>query len=972
MKRIFLFLFGVVALLRACSPAYAYTVGFSITNFDMTLATNSVRVYRASESPLLDGTRLVMGSPVTIPVTNGSCAKDFLAGNYEMRLVGYTLPRPVYFVVPEGSGSNDVTQLRISGVNFFKYSPGVQAVIAGTNVVFVTNSAGVVTIHGTATGGGTSGALTNNNDLPGVNVGSGIGTNITTLATAANLAAASALADAKIASSTNLVVQGITNGNLMLNGVGKVYDVRAYGADPTGVNPSQTAIQAAIDAACVDPSKPVYIPAGTYIMGNTEPKRGFSAEYVLSCLTVWSNNVVIIGDGPTLSVLKPGGNFTYQRNFFGVPDRRTLDIASATSSGTTVTMNTTTPHGLTTGDKVDVNNVTPSGYNSVGYHGDGNPYIVTVVDADTFTYTVATANMAAATLTTASLINDMTPEHYLIHTNLTVKGIGFDMENRGLANQLYDTTQIYNVVGNTGSGGASGTGGVLFENCHFLRNANNDGIDVQGFAGVWGDGIGNLTVIDCLSSQNGGDALGIQCGIVTIINTVLEHCGQEGLELNDYEDTLINVTVRNCDNVATIDTYNRFTAMGCTFTGTNASDYSLNIGQAFTTRHIAFNNCVFEESRSSTFSTIYLGSGTPDSVSVNNCEIRGTGNGITKPFILAENGNQISIIGNSFGRDGGYGNYFNGVGANLLNCFDVHIADNVFFSSAPSIIITNGGRRIVISDNTFNGSVSLAGSASIGVLTNVTLSGNLFGNGYGNSINLTNIMEARISGNGPTRLFLGVDVTNNTFSGNAWLNEPSVGYWTNHVAGDVVTNSIVFGGRKDSRITRPVFNSGVNVVGTSDVNSPGIFFTELGVGFGGHGFDAGSHRFSVNGVKYWSASATQFGEFNANQILAATFHKAGNGSVSAPAITFHQTNGDNDSGLFRLTEDHIGIGSGAGTPGTGTLRATTTTTNLFIPNARIDQLVLTTNAAPADAVVVKRWIRVIGENGETYLLPGYQ
>ena len=110
-------------VIQNCNTAHAWIVGMGLTNFDMTLATNSFRIYRTQDAPMIDGTYLVLGSPVTVPVTGGYGFRDFLPGNYELRIVGYTLSKPIYFVLPQGVGSNDVTQLRISGVNFFNYTP---------------------------------------------------------------------------------------------------------------------------------------------------------------------------------------------------------------------------------------------------------------------------------------------------------------------------------------------------------------------------------------------------------------------------------------------------------------------------------------------------------------------------------------------------------------------------------------------------------------------------------------------------------------------------------------------------------------------------------------------------------------------------------------------------------------------------------------------------------------------------------
>ncbi len=75
-------------------------------------------------------------------------------------------------------------------------------------------------------------------------------------------------------------------------------------------------------------------------------------------------------------------------------DPSTLPAAVATntgtSSGTTATVNTATAHGFTTGNQVTVSGVTPVGYNGT--------FSVTVVDADTFTYTTTGSDLGPITI----------------------------------------------------------------------------------------------------------------------------------------------------------------------------------------------------------------------------------------------------------------------------------------------------------------------------------------------------------------------------------------------------------------------------------------------------------------------------------------------------------------------------------------------------------------------------------------------
>lgn len=73
----------------------------------------------------------------------------------------------------------------------------------------------------------------------------------------------------------------------------------------------------------------------------------------------------------------------------GIP---AVAVASASFSTTTITVNTAAPHNLRTGALVNVTGFTPAGFNS------GGLVPITVVDADTFTYTVGAAPSGVATV----------------------------------------------------------------------------------------------------------------------------------------------------------------------------------------------------------------------------------------------------------------------------------------------------------------------------------------------------------------------------------------------------------------------------------------------------------------------------------------------------------------------------------------------------------------------------------------------
>ncbi|KZS48122.1 hypothetical protein AWU65_20415 [Paenibacillus glucanolyticus] len=89
----------------------------------------------------------------------------------------------------------------------------------------------------------------------------------------------------------------------------RVYNVIEYGADPTGVNNSTTAIQTAIDDAFNNGRGIVSLPPGTYkldasTLGMTLWNYGVSIDTNTGCL-VLRNGVSLVGSGIGVTVLKP-------------------------------------------------------------------------------------------------------------------------------------------------------------------------------------------------------------------------------------------------------------------------------------------------------------------------------------------------------------------------------------------------------------------------------------------------------------------------------------------------------------------------------------------------------------------------------------------------------------------------------------------------------------------------------------------
>lgn len=100
---------------------------------------------------------------------------------------------------------------------------------------------------------------------------------------------------------------------------------------------------------------------------------------------------------------------------FMEPDRyQTLAAGAVTRSGATVTVNTPVNHLLSNGDRVNVRGATQPEYNGI--------QVITVVDADTFTYTIAGAPVSPATgivtVNRSSIINES--DNYRITPNINV------------------------------------------------------------------------------------------------------------------------------------------------------------------------------------------------------------------------------------------------------------------------------------------------------------------------------------------------------------------------------------------------------------------------------------------------------------------------------------------------------------------------------------------------------------------------
>jgi len=200
-----------------------------------------------------------------------------------------------------------------------------------------------------------------------------------------------------------------------------VYNVKNYGATGNGTTDDTVAFQAAIAAALdaggttANPNRAnmevviLYIPNGTYLLSNTLQSRDGHAAW-----DGWVEGMYLQGQSQTGTILKLKNScsgFTsaalpkavLQTGSEDTYTNTAKTITSLTSTGATATA-VCTAHGYTTGQSIKISGATPTGYN--------NLYApITVIDANTFTYTVASglASPATGTITAFSLYSE--PDH---------------------------------------------------------------------------------------------------------------------------------------------------------------------------------------------------------------------------------------------------------------------------------------------------------------------------------------------------------------------------------------------------------------------------------------------------------------------------------------------------------------------------------------------------------------------------------
>lgn len=149
--------FFLIFLLSAFTVE-AGTVHVYLTNYDQTLATNSVVITEINQ-PIFNGSYQAIGLPKLVASTNGHASKKLVAGIYESKVYGLPLVAPVLFAMPDDDADYDLIDVRISGGNVFNYSPGVQRITNTPTVTVVGNGKGTLGLTAIAGNGQTNIAL---------------------------------------------------------------------------------------------------------------------------------------------------------------------------------------------------------------------------------------------------------------------------------------------------------------------------------------------------------------------------------------------------------------------------------------------------------------------------------------------------------------------------------------------------------------------------------------------------------------------------------------------------------------------------------------------------------------------------------------------------------------------------------------------------------------------------------------------
>ena len=192
-----------LTLLLSALSAFASTITGPVGDLSGSAFNPRVEFWPLS-TPFNIGNTNIVGPPKTVPVVSGNFSQVLVAGRYLVKFPPTT--NSFYIHVPNDTATYSLAAVstNVSSVTGIASAPVYRVrvtsadtnagflsskLVAGSGVTITTNSAGQdETLTITAAGGST---YTNNTGLPGVVLGSGIGTNLSTLATQSGLAAGS-------------------------------------------------------------------------------------------------------------------------------------------------------------------------------------------------------------------------------------------------------------------------------------------------------------------------------------------------------------------------------------------------------------------------------------------------------------------------------------------------------------------------------------------------------------------------------------------------------------------------------------------------------------------------------------------------------------------------------------------------------------------------------------------------------------
>ncbi len=227
-----------------------------------------------------------------------------------------------------------------------------------------------------------------------------------------------------------------------------------------------------------------------------------------------------------------------------------LSVSSATESGNTVTVTTSTTAGLTTGEEVTISGVSPSGYNGT--------YTITVASSTTFTYTDSNSGLASAgsggTIQPTTTTGGPDPYMYLSASNNPVS-----------AGETF--TVNVNLLITESSGILYGSDDVAISfNPSYLQVVNgNSGVAAGSYPGVGSFSISanvNNTAgtifIGQFTNDNGGDQLahntlgslatitfqvlsGVSLGTMPVVK-LNANIGTHNTDVHDYNSNLLTLS----------------------------------------------------------------------------------------------------------------------------------------------------------------------------------------------------------------------------------------------------------------------------------------------------------------------------------------------------------------------------------------------------------------------------------------------